>query len=351
MSPQAHPHIPSIGSETTYSPHLTPMPSTLRPHCLARDRLRLWKPSSSRKARDETSRHIGTLSEQVLEDLSRVFEVMAGSWADSTREAYGSSLLVYYVFCDTRSIPEDQHAPASSVLIAAFIASLAGSHSGSAISNYLYGIHVWYTLHGARWHLNDTEMAAVLKGADKMAPASSKRKKRRPYTVQFITTIRAQLNLEDPQDVAVFACLTTCFYAIAQVGEFTVPRLDAFDPDRHITTANLHRDANHNGVEVTVLHIPRTKVAQSKVRMCSGHVKRGRVTLTKPSTTTYASTALSPLPDQHLFAYRFKNGCRALTKHAFIKCLATAAHAGGEEPLQGHGICIGATLEYLLRGV
>ena len=181
MSAQAHTHIPSICDKTNHiQPHLTPILSTLRPHCLARDRLHLWKPSFSRRAQDESGRPIRMLSEQ---DLSRVFEVMAGSWADSTREAYGSGLLVYHVFCDTRTIPEVQHAPASSVLIAAFIASLARSHSGSAISNYLYGIRAWHTLHGARWHLNDTEMAAVLKGADKMAPASSKRKKQRPYTI------------------------------------------------------------------------------------------------------------------------------------------------------------------------
>ena len=271
---------------------------------------------------------------------------MAGSWADSMREAYGSGLLV---FCDTKSIPEDQRAPASSVLIAAFIASLAGSHSGSAISNYLYGICAWHTLHGAKWHLNDTEMAAVLKGADKMAPASSKRKKCRPYTIQFITTIRAQLNLEDPLDAAVFACLTTCFYAVARVGEFTVPRLDAFDPDRHVTTANLCKDANRNGVEVMVLHIPQTKVAPTEGEDVFWARQEG---LSNPYQALENHLRInSPLPDQHLFTYRFKNGCRALTKHAFIKRLATAACAGGKEPLQGHGIRIGATLEYLLRGV
>lgn len=286
------------------------------------------------------------LSEQ---DLSRVFEVMAGSWAESTREAYGSGLLVYHVFCDTRSIPEDQRAPASSVLIAAFIASLAGSHSGSSISNYLYGIRAWHTLHGAKWHLNDTEMAAVLKGADKMAPASSKRKKRRPYTVQLITAIRSRLNLEDPLDAAVFACLATCFYAVARVGEFTVPRLDAFDPERHVTTAHLRRDSNRNGVEVMVLHVPRTKVAPVEGEDVFWARQEG---LSDPYHALDNHLLVNhPPPDQHLFAYRFKNSYRALTKHAFIKRLATAARAAGEEPLQGHGIRIGATLEFLLRGV
>jgi len=58
-----------------------------------------------------------------------------------------------------------------------------------------------------------------------------------------------------------------------------------------------------------------------------------------------------PLNNQHLFTYKHKTGLRPLTKQAFLKCIATAAREAGEEPLQGHGIRIGATLEYLLRGV
>jgi hypothetical protein len=38
-----------------------------------------------------------------------------------------------------------------------------------------------------------------------------------------MTAIRPQLSLDQPFDAAVWACLTTCFYAAAQVGKFTVP--------------------------------------------------------------------------------------------------------------------------------
>ena len=59
----------------------------------------------------------------------------------------------------------------------------------------------------------------------------------------------------------------------------------------------------------------------------------------------------NPPPDGHLFAYCHKNGYRPLTKTKFLVELAKAARAAGLEPLQGHGIRIGLTLEYLLRGV
>ena len=58
-----------------------------------------------------------------------------------------------------------------------------------------------------------------------------------------------------------------------------------------------------------------------------------------------------PLPNGHLFAYCHKNGYRPLTKTKFLAELAKAACTAGLEPLQGHGIRIGSTLKYLLRGV
>ncbi|KDQ55580.1 hypothetical protein JAAARDRAFT_85090, partial [Jaapia argillacea MUCL 33604] len=44
-------------------------------------------------------------------------------------------------------------------------------------------------------------------------------------------------------------------------------------------------------------------------------------------------------------------GLRPLTRTEFLKWLSSAATALGVESLKGHGIRIGATLEYLLRGV
>src|ERR1700678_2017377 len=58
-----------------------------------------------------------------------------------------------------------------------------------------------------------------------------------------------------------------------------------------------------------------------------------------------------PSSHDHLFSYTLKGSRRPLTKQAFIKRLALAARAAGLDPLQGHGICIGATLHYLTLGV
>jgi hypothetical protein len=63
--------------------------------------------------------------------------------------------------------------------------------------------------------------------------------KRRPYTIDYMAKLKEKMNLNIPLDAAVFACLTTCFYAAGQVREFMVMWLDRFDPAKHVTPANL----------------------------------------------------------------------------------------------------------------
>jgi hypothetical protein len=196
--------------------------------------------------------------------------------------------------------------------------------------------------------MNEDELKTLLKAAEKLTPASSKRKKRRPFTPDFISAIKRHLVLDSPLDAAVFACLTTCFYAAARLGEFTVRRLDSFDPALHVTPANLSIAFGRDGDEVTVLHVPRTKT----------NAQGEDVYWAKQDGDTDPIAALNhhrqinhPPDNGHLFAYRHAKGYRPLTKSKFLEKIGTAARAAGLEPLQGHGIRIGATLEYLLRGV
>ena len=142
-------------------------------------------------------------------------------------------------------------------------------------------------------------MEALLKGANRLTPDSSKQKKRQPYTPTLITKVREKL---------------------------------AFDPTQHVTPANLHMEKNQSNMEVTVLHIPKTKAAPLQALANHQHINN-------PSNT------------DHLFVYCHKGHLWPLTKSAFIKCIAVTAHAAGLEPLQGHGIRISATLFYLLQGI
>ncbi len=154
-------------------PSHLPLISPLRPHVLARDRLRLWRPSSARNILDAE----GMPTNLNQSDLAQIMDTLSGAWETSTRETYGSGLLVFHIFCDNKNIPEEQRAPLSPVLAAAFISTIAGTYSCSAIRNYFYGVRAWHLLHGVRWQMNEPEMEALLRAAEKAAPPASKKKK------------------------------------------------------------------------------------------------------------------------------------------------------------------------------
>ncbi|KAH7918312.1 hypothetical protein BV22DRAFT_1024796 [Leucogyrophana mollusca] len=110
----------------------------------------------------------------------------------------------------------------------------------------------------------------------------------------------------------------------------------------------MRKERDRQGLETTVFHVPRTKSAPAGEDVYWARQEG----LSDPEAAFANHKRINDPPhDGPLFAYRWKNGHRALTKSKFILRLSKAARAAGKDPLQGHGIRIGATLEYLLRGV
>ena len=71
-----------------------------------------------------------------------------------------------------------------------------------------------------------------------------------------------------PLGASAFTCLATCFFVTGCVGEFTVQRLDSFNPEVHISRNQLSYDQNREGQQVTVLHLPCTKVSPQGEDFC-----------------------------------------------------------------------------------
>ncbi|KAG1734170.1 hypothetical protein EDB19DRAFT_1622204, partial [Suillus lakei] len=192
--------------------------SSLRPHCLARERLHLWLPTSSQDARDKR----GNIVPLLPSDLQHIRDTLVHAYTKATWETYGSGLLTFHIYCDRKMIPEHQRALVSNILISSFITSMAGHYSTKTIVNYVSSMCAWHILYGLTWSLNNMEVDALLKASISLAPASAKRSKHEPYTIDMITAIREQLNLSNHLDAAVFTCLTTAFFATARASKFTV---------------------------------------------------------------------------------------------------------------------------------
>ena len=109
--------------------------------------------------------------------------------------------------------------------------------------------------------MDNLQVKAALTGAAVLAPPTSKRPKRAPVTVDLMERICSKLNLSDPLDATIASCLTMTFYSVSRTGEFTVLMLTAFDPTRHIKPSDISVKRDHNDLEVTVFHLPKTKCA------------------------------------------------------------------------------------------
>lgn len=163
-----------------------------------------------------------------------------------------------------------------------------------------------------------------------------------------MTNLLQKLNLNDPIDAAVGSCLTTAFYSIARAGEFTVPNLTSFDPAAHVKRSDIRHEKDRNGLDTTVFHLPRTKTSHNGEDVFWAK-QQG---ITDPEAALENHLRINDPPHQGaLFSYRCKNAHRPLTKAKFTSRLTQAAKDAGLNPLQGHAIRIGATLEYLLRNV
>ncbi|KIK99867.1 hypothetical protein PAXRUDRAFT_131073 [Paxillus rubicundulus Ve08.2h10] len=281
-------------------------------------------------------------------NISGVQSWHSGSGVHCILSSYSSSLLVFHVFCNAKSIPDCDQAPASTQLIALFISSLAGQYSRSMVANYLQGVHTWHIVHCLIWSHNDTEIKALLKAAVTLALTSSKCKPHEPYTIDVLSLMRDNLNLMNPAGVAVFACLTTTFGCTAHIGEFTVPHLGAFNPLLHIKPSNVMHQKDRQGLMVTNFHLPRTKSAllSKDISWAQQHGP------SNPQAAFQNHIAVDGPPvDGHLFTYRHKGGYHPLTKLKFTTSLSSAAKKAGIKPLQGHGVHIGSTLKCLLHNV
>lgn len=281
-------------------------------------------------------------------DIDRIITVLAHSHAPSTRETYGSGLLIFHVFCDTRAIPEVQRCPASPVLILAFIAACSGLYSGKTLENYFYAVRAWHLLHGQPWLANHDQCTLVLTGGKHLAPESSKRPKRAPFTVDILTAVRSKLDLSTPLHAAVYACLTTSFYTIARIGEFTIPSLHSFDPQIHVKVSDLCFDTDCHGFRVAIFHLPRTKtslVGEDVYWAAQSGPSDPQVALSNHLMVNH------PPASAALFSWRHRSGIRPLTRGEFTKSIQTACDKLQMGSLKAHGLRIGGTLEYLLRGV
>jgi len=183
--------------------------------------------------------------------------------------------------------------------------------------------------------MNDVQVKAALDGATNLAPPSSKRPKREPFTLALIEMLFSKLDANDPLDASVRSCLAISFFTLVRGGEFTVSSLNSFDLGIHIKRSDVSTTTDRHNLPVTVFRIPRTKCSKDGEDVyCAAQPEP-----INPISELDNHLAINnPPANSHLFAYRHTGGHRPLTKHTFLGRLNAIASSLSLDSLKGHGV-------------
>lgn len=321
------------------------VPSVFRPHVLASDRVLLW-----------TTPHTYTFSEAIARalpssPLTRLFEVMAHSLDEGTRNGYGAGLLRFTQFCDLHKVPEAERMPASEVLLSAFAASAGGITTESCLNNWMAALHYWHTINGATWNGRDM-LHQTRQGVKKLVPISAKRAKRPPVTMDHLLSLRNGLDLTDAFDIAVWAIACVSFWSCCRLGELTIPSVNGFDFNKHVSrTAGLRFAKTPEGVEYATLHIPYSKTTQNLGADISITARPGDPTCPISALRHHMKANTDIPPRAPFFSYETEEGLYSpITKGWFMARCNAVWIACGLPEMPGHSFRIGGATYLLLLG-
>ena len=283
-------------------------------------------------------------------DLTQIGEVLEEAYATNTKNTYGTGIFAFHEFCDFKGIEEKHRAPVDKNVLVSFIATYAGTYGGSTIRNFVYSIRAWHIIHSAPWKIDNNELKALLTTGKRLAPPESKAPIKEPWTLDYLSKICQDLDPNDPRDAAIHACLTTAFWGTARLGEVIVPTLNGFDPVKHVKPSDVQlkvKDAN--GLIMTNINLPWSKAAQEQGEGIYWAEQQG---ITDPKAALANHLKINnPPKNGHLFSFKHQKTIRPMTKHAIDSRLKNILAKHNLPKLPYHGIRVGSTLVYLLRGI
>jgi hypothetical protein len=236
-------------------------------------------------------------------------------------------------------------------LIIAFISAMASSLAGSTINNYINGIRTWHIIHYIAWSINYLTIKMALQAAIVSALAKLSEPPRQPIIVEYLRAILSHLDKTNLLDMAIVACITTTFWLVSKLGEFTIKTISQFDCKKHIITSQSPLDHNCNRLQVCIFNLPFTKMSKKNGKATFWAKQLGPTNLWQAFKHHQHVNTL-PL-EAYLFAYKVSHQkvLTLLTKHKLIEHIKAITMENDLSNFERYGLHIGGTLEYLLRGI
>lgn len=166
----------------------------------------------------------------------------------------------FFRFCDILDVPLYSRLPASEYILCAFVADLAGKIAGGTIGIKISAIRAWHTQNNQFWN-GGQRLKAVLAGAEKMTPESSRRPERPPVTIQMIAMLYQDLDHNNTLDIAVYFAACCAFWCQIRLGELFPENQCTFNPKHAPAIHHLFPPITSGSQR---LHLPRTKMAGDK---------------------------------------------------------------------------------------
>ena len=239
---------------------------------------------------------------------------------------------------------------ASEILLTAFAADAAGRVATSTLNTWLSGLRFWHIVNGAPWHTGPM-LKQTRKGVRKLVPATSKRRKRPPVTVEHMYALRSGLDLTNSFDAAVWAIACVAFWSCCRLGELVVPSRNTFDSVKHVARSAPLSFSSINETRFATLHIPWTKTTL---------VEGADISITARKDPSCPVSALehhlrcnSSIP-AHAPFFAFSTaagGWAPMTRDWFLHRCNKIWVAAGLPDMPGHGFRIGGATHLLLSGV
>ncbi|VDC01640.1 unnamed protein product [Peniophora sp. CBMAI 1063] len=334
-------------------------PSPLRPPVPSGDRIFLWKGVHAPPR--------STIDHPVIQHLARI----ASRHSLRDRQAYGSALRKYHLFCDHFSIPEADRLPASFALLNSFVLWCAADPdpadrvladgvtifepvSPDTVSKYLSGIRAWHLAQGWPPPLADVDQALIrwhLRGLAIMQAGKRKRPPRPPVTIRMLAALRESLDLSDPFQACVWAAACCAFWGMMRFGEVSVKSRTDFAPSRHLTRGDVELSTDTFGNTVVMLHLPSAKTA-APGEVQTVHIVDQPGPLSVVAALANLSRVVPAAANDPLFCWRDRSGAiRPLVRKPALDCINRITEALGWGTSFGHSFRIGGASFYLSKGV
>ena len=106
------------------------------------------------------------------------------------------------------------------------------------------------------------------------------------HCLSLVKALFGKLDPKVPLDAIVRACLTCSFFTLAQVGKFSIPSLDSFNPTVYIKHSDVRMAMDHHSYHIMVFCLPCMKCSrEGKDVYCSANQESSILSLSWLLTT------------------------------------------------------------------